>query len=319
MNFTLRQLVYFRALCEQRNFGRAAGVCHVSQPALSAQIRALEGAMGGELVERRARDVLPTPLGRQVLAHAEAVLSAAGRLDRVASENSRGRSLSLGLIPTLAPFLLPGVLAALRSGDLSLSIRIREARTEPLLAALREGELDAAVMALPAGMTGFAEQPLFQDRFLLAGSAQRLERLQAGRPPIRPRDLQASQLLLLEDGHCLTDQALDICGMDRSDSNIDMAASSLGTLSRMVAAGFGLTLMPELAAADEMAAAPGLVLRRFSEPEPFRTIGLVRRDSTPDAAWFDELARLIRQVGTGIVEGTRTGGGATGGGATGGA
>ncbi len=301
MNFTLRQLTYFKALTDHRNFGRAADVCNVSQPALSVQIRALEDAMGAPLVERRARDVVLTGLGRQVLAHAEEVLSAAGRLERLARDHSGGRSLSLGVIPTLAPYLLPGVLAALRAGDLSLTVQVREARTERLLDALRAGELDAVILALPSGMRGVIEQPLFEDRFLLAGSRARLERLEAAGQVPRPTDLQPSQLLLLEDGHCLTDQALEVCGMDRNSGNINMGASSLATLSRLVAAGFGLTLMPELAAAAEQAAAPDLALRRFPAPEPARTIGLVRRDSTPGEDWFDRLAELIRGVGEGIV------------------
>lgn len=301
MNFTLRQLTYFKALTVHRNFGRAAEACNVSQPALSVQIKALEESMGGPLVERRARDVVLTGFGRRVLAQAEEVLAAAGRLDRLARDHSGGRSLSLGVIPTLAPYLLPGVLAALRAGDLSLTVQIREARTERLLTALQAGELDAVILALPTGTRGVIERPLFEDRFLLAGSRSRLMRMDAaGRMP-RPTDLQPSQLLLLEDGHCLTDQALEVCGMDRSSGNINMGASSLATLSRLVGAGFGLTLMPELAAAAEQAADPDLALRRFPAPEPFRRIGLVRRDSTPAEDWFDRLAELIRGVGEGIV------------------
>ena len=301
MHFTLRQLTYFKALTDHRNFGRAAEVCNVSQPALSVQIRALEETMGAPLVERRARDVVLTGLGRQVLAQAEEVLSAAGRLERLARDHGGGRSLSLGVIPTLAPYLLPGVLAALRAGDLSLTVQVREARTERLLAALRAGELDALILALPSGMRGVVEQPLFEDRFLLAGSRARLERTDAAGQVLRPTDLQPSQLLLLEDGHCLTDQALEVCGMDRNSGSINMGASSLATLSQLVGAGFGLTLMPELAAAAEQAAAPELALRRFPAPEPARTVGLVRRDSTPAEDWFDRLAELIRGVGEGVV------------------
>ncbi|TDK44964.1 hydrogen peroxide-inducible genes activator [Antarcticimicrobium luteum] len=301
MNFTLRQLTYFKALTQHRNFGRAAEVCNVSQPALSVQIKALEAAMGAPLVERRARDVVLTGLGRQVLARADEVLSAAGRLDRLARDHSGGRSLSLGVIPTLAPYLLPGVLAALRAGDLSLTVQVREARTERLLAALQAGELDTVILALPTGMRGVVERPLFEDRFLLAGSRSRLARMDAAGQVLRPTDLQPSQLLLLEDGHCLTDQALEVCGMDRNSGNINMGASSLATLSRLVGAGFGLTLMPELAAAAEQAADPDLALRRFPAPEPARQIGLVRRDSTPAEDWFDRLAGMIRGVGEGIV------------------
>jgi LysR family transcriptional regulator, hydrogen peroxide-inducible genes activator len=306
MSFSLRQLGYFKALTEHRNFGRAAQACHISQPALSVQIRALETAMGAALVERRARDVVLTPLGRQVLGLAADVLAAADRLERVARDRNSGRrSLNLGLIPTLAPYLLPGVLGALRGGDLSLSIQVREARTKPLLEALRAGELDAAVLALPSGGEAVSELALFRDRFLLAGSKARLDRLGAGSVAIRPTDLESSQLMLLEDGHCLSDQALDACGKDRSGSGINMGASSLGTLSRLVAAGFGLTLMPELATRAEMAAAPGMALCRFPDPQPARMIGLVRRAGAPDEPWFEDLAELIRTVGSEIVSASR--------------
>ncbi len=305
MKFTLRQLTYFKALTEHRNFGRAAEVCHVSQPALSVQIRALEDVMGGMLVERRARDVVLTGLGRQVLAQAEEVLAAAGRLDRMSRDEGGGRTLTLGVIPTLAPYLLPGVLGALRAGDLSLTVQVREARTERLLAALGAGQLDAVILALPSGIRGLVEQPLFEDRFLLAGSRARLARMDATGQVLRPTDLQPSQLLLLEDGHCLTDQALEVCGMDRSSGSIDMGASSLATLSQLVAAGFGLTLMPELAAAAEQASAPDLALRRFPAPEPARRVGLVRRESTPEEDWFGQLGHMIRTVGEGLISAFR--------------
>ncbi|MDE4190033.1 MULTISPECIES: LysR substrate-binding domain-containing protein [Rhodobacterales] len=302
MNFTLRQLTYFQALCANRNFGRAAEACHVSQPALSVQIRALEDVMGGPLVERRARDVVLTPLGRQVLAQADAVLQAAETLARTARDQSSGRrSLVLGVIPTVAPYLLPGTLAQLRAVDLQLAIQVREATTERLLALLQAGELDAAVLALPSGGNGLVEVELFRDRFLLAGSCNRLEQINAHGPGIRPQDLRSEQLMLLEDGHCLTDQALDICGMQRTAPEINMGAGSLATLSRLVAAGFGLTLMPEIAAQAECGGAEGLRVQRFPEPQPYRRIGLVRRDSTDGEGWFEQLAEVVRSVGEGIV------------------
>ncbi|WP_420584125.1 LysR substrate-binding domain-containing protein [Ruegeria sp.] len=307
MNFTLRQLQYFNAVAEQRNFGRAAQVCHVSQPALSVQIKALEESLGGPLFERQARDILLTPLGRDVLDYARQVLGAADRLDQFARDRSGGhRSLSIGIIPTIAPYLLPGVLAGLRSSDVSLRVQVREVRTERLLTMLRAGEIDAGVVALPAGGSELFELPLFQDRFLLAGSASRLEGMETNPEALRPLDLQSAQLMLLDDGHCLTDQALEVCGQDRSSGLINMGASSLATLSRLVAEGFGLTLMPELAARAETAAVPGLQLRRFGAPQPARTVGLVRRASTGGEDWFDGLANVIRQVGENIVTATRT-------------
>lgn len=302
MNFTLRQLGYFRALCEHRNFGRAAQACHVSQPALSVQIKALEDLMGGILVERRARDVILTPLGRDVLAQSEEILMVAGRLERLARDQSSGqRSLSLGVIPTIAPYLLPGLLADLRAQDLHLNIQVREARTERLLEALQNGGLDVAIMALPSGGAGLVEEALFEDHFLLAGSANRLAQVNAGHPKVDPSDLEPDHLMLLEDGHCLTDQALEVCGVARSATGINMGAGSLATLSRLVAAGFGLTLMPELALAAECNAAQGLCVQRFAAPEPKRRIGLIRRASTAEAQWFQDLARVARQAGQSIL------------------
>jgi len=249
--------------------------------------------------------VVLTPLGRQVLSQTEDILRAS---DHLARDQGRGqRSLALGFIPTLAPYLLPGVLAGLRAGDLSLRVQIRETQTDRLLQDLHGGDLDAAVLALPSGTAGLRELALFDDHFLLAGSQARLARLQRGQLPTRPEDLEASQLILLEDGHCLSDQALEVCGMDRSASGINMGASSLATLSQLIAAGFGLTLMPELAARAESAAAPAMCLRRFPAPEPKRCIGLVARKTTPSEGWFDDLAVLIAGVGQDIITSWRAG------------
>ncbi|WP_293576385.1 hydrogen peroxide-inducible genes activator [Phaeobacter sp.] len=306
MNFTLRQLSYFRSLCQHRNFGRAAEAVHVSQPALSVQIRGLEEIMGGPLVERRARDVVLTPLGRQVLDLADHVLEAARDLDRLARDQGHGqRSLALGVIPTLAPYLLPGTLAQLRALDVQLLVTVREARTERLLQLLQDGELDAAVLALPSGVENLVEAELFRDHFLLAGSRSRLAQMDELDNQMRPTDLRTEQLMLLEDGHCLTDQALEVCAMTRASSAINMGAGSLGTLSRLVAAGFGLTLMPELAAQAECDAATGLSVRRFPAPQPYRRIGLVRRASSAGGDWFDQLARVVREVGETIIHDSR--------------
>lgn len=310
MNITLRQLTYFKALAEQRNFGRAADVVHVSQPALSVQIRELEKTLGAALVERQARDVVLTPFGRRILAHAERVLAATQALgDAARWRGGLAGQLRLGLIPTLAPYLLPKALEALRSRDISLDVQVQEAKTDRLLADLRAGRLDAAVIALPSGEEGLIEMPLFEDRFLLAGTAARLAA--QGRGPgaeaLRPMELGASQLLLLEEGHCLTDQALEVCGRGRGHAQINMGASSLSTLSRLVAAGFGLTLMPELAALQEQRAAPDMHLMRFSAPEPARQVGLVRRAASEDDGWFTALATMLSDVGKRLVAEARQG------------
>ena len=298
MNITLKQLSYFIALTEQRNFGRAAQVVHISQPALSVQIRSMETELGQALVERQARDIVLTPFGRLILAHARRVMAEVQGLKQAARWQGglKGR-LSLGVIPTIAPYILPATLEALRGADVSLDVEITEAKTDQLIAALRAGHLDAALMALPSGAGGLLEQPLFEDRFMLAGSAQRMAELGVSADKLRPDELGNSALLLLEDGHCLTDQALEICGRGRGHGRINMGASSLATLSKLVAAGFGLTLLPELAINSETRAAPGMILRRFAAPEPARQIGLVRRDTTGDEGWFQDLAMVLRDVG----------------------
>lgn len=312
MNFTLRQLIYFKALAEYRNFGRAADMVHISQPALSVQIRELEKNLGGLLVERQARDVVLTPFGRRILDHANRVLAASDALSEAARwRKGLAGELRLGLIPTIAPYILPATLEALRSRDISLDVQVHEAKTARLLHELRAGRLDAAVIALPSSEDGLVEIPLFQDRFLLAGTAARLGALRSGasgrnaealRPvDLRPAELEVSQLLLLEEGHCLTDQALDVCGRGRGHAQINMGASSLSTLSRLVAAGFGLTLIPELAALQEQRGAPDMQLMRFSDPEPARQIGLVRRESSQDDGWCETLARILCDVGTDLV------------------
>ncbi|MCT4373505.1 LysR family transcriptional regulator [Yangia mangrovi] len=303
MPVTIRQLSYFRALAAQRNFRRAAESCNVSQPALSVQIRELEAALNGPLVERQARDVVLTPFGREVLESAERILAEVAGLEHAARR--RGGltgTLSLGVIPTIAPYFLPEALAALRAEDISLDVEVTETKTETLLARLAEGALDAALVALPIEEEGIEVLPLFEDRFLLAGSAARLAQI-SGVPS--PEGLAESQLLLLEDGHCLTDQALAVCGRGRGNARINMGATSLSTLSRLVAAGFGLTLMPEVAALTELRASPGMRLRRFGAPQPARIVALARRASNHREGWFTELADVLQTVGEGLVEGVR--------------
>ena len=275
MNLTLRQLSYFKALADEGSFGRAADVCRVSQPALSMQIKEMEGILGTKLVERQSRRVVLTPFGRRILDHAERVLAEMHRLEEAARwrEGLAGR-LAIGVIPTVAPYLLPGLLEGLRASDIALDVQVQEGMTARLLDDLMSGQLDAAIMALPSGAHDVVERPLFEDRFLLAGSQTRIAALGARAETLRPTEIGASQLMLLEDGHCLTDQALEVCGRGRGHAQINMGASSLATLSKLVSAGFGLTLMPELSLPAD---GRDLALLRFSDPEPHRTIGLVRR------------------------------------------
>ena len=302
MNITIRQLAYFRALAEQRNFGRAAETVNVSQPALSVQIKELEAQLGQKLVERRARDVVLTPFGRQILDHAMRVHGEMRALEEAARwQDGRSAHLRLGLIPTIAPYILPGVLSTLRSRDIALDIHIQEAKTDRLLADLQAGQLDAAVLALPVPDDGLLVETVFEDRFLLAGTETRLTALGPNSKQLMPENLGNAPLLLLEDGHCLTDQALEVCSRGRGHAQIDMGVASLTTLSRLVAAGFGFTLMPEIAAGHECRSTPGMGLRRFAAPQPSRHIGLVRRAATQDAGWFQDLAEVLTDVGQGLI------------------
>jgi LysR family transcriptional regulator, hydrogen peroxide-inducible genes activator len=297
MRVTLRQLRFLTALAEEGHFGRAAAVTNVSQPALSVQIRALEVALGARLVERGGREIVITPTGREVLRRARRVLEEVAEIEQVARwDHGLAGRLRVGVIPTVAPYLLPAALPLLRARHLGLDLGVREAQTDRLIEELRQGTLDAAVIALPSGVDGLAALPLFEDKFLLAGSAGRLEALGAGRLPLHPEDMEPGQLLLLDDGHCLTDQALAACAMDREHTRVDLRAASLTTLCRLVSEGFGLTLLPQLAARAECAAAPGLRLVRFAEPEPMRTIGLVRRSLSVDDGWFSELGHILAEA-----------------------
>lgn len=304
MNITLRQMHYFKTLADQRNFGRAAEMVHVSQPALSLQIKEMEARLGGQLVERQARDIVLTPFGRVILDHCRVVLKASQSLEDAARWHGKvGGRLALGVIPTIAPYLLPQALAQLRARDLALDVHVHEAKTDILEARLRSGELDAAVMAMPFSGEDLVAEHLFDDRFMLAGTDLRLSQFA---DPLIPDELATGQLMLLEAGNCLTDQALQICGRTRSHPQIDMGASSMATLMRLVATGFGVTLIPELAARAEQFSVEGLSLRRFSGQEPMRQIVLVRRSTTPCEDWFVFLAEILQEVGQSIIRECRS-------------
>ncbi|KEP70086.1 LysR family transcriptional regulator [Thioclava dalianensis] len=296
MNITVRQLTYLRALAEARSFSSAAQAVHVSQPALSVQIRELESQVGQPLVERRPRDVRLTRAGRRVLLAAERV---AAELRALEAEARRGLGqVNLGMIPTIAPYLLPASLPDLR---VQTALRLREAQTEELLEALAQGTIDAAVIATPA--PDFHEEPLFEDRFLLAGTPDFLA-LNRG---LAPQAIDPDTLLLLDEGHCLADQALALCGLTRARQRVDLGASSLSTLCALAGQGMGLTLVPEIAAAPETRAMPMLSLMRFAE-EPARHVRLVRlRDCDDAAMWFDPLVGLLRKAGEALVAEARRG------------
>lgn len=272
---------------------------HVTQPALSMQIKELEAELGVTLVERMPRGLSLTPAGREVETRARRVLDELTELGASARRGGLSGRLNLGIIPTVAPYLLPAALPDLRAADITRDLRIHEAPTGRLLDELAGGHLDAIVIATPA--PDAVEAPLLTDRFLLAGSPARLAGLPDPMP--RPDGLAPDQLLLLDEGHCLGDQALAVCGLTRGVSRLDLGAASLSTLCRLAAQGMGLTFLPELAAAQELAAAPGLAARRFAAPQPARQLRLVRRASTDPAGWFDDLAARLACAGRRLCEG----------------
>lgn len=277
---TLKQLRYLAAVADTRHFGRAAALCNISQPSLSAQIQQLEETLGGKLFERSKRRVAPTPLGESVAERARRVLAEVDELAALARTAAGPLSgpFRLGVIPTLGPYLLPRVLPGLRKAYPELRLYLREDLTERLLERLARGQLEAALLALPVDRPGLAERPLFDEPFLLAApSGHRLSEL----PAVTNDDLATETLLLLEDGHCFRDQALEACRLQGGPTEDRFAATSLATLREMVAGGIGITLLPLLAACGR--ADDAVAIRPFAAPAPSRRIGLVwRRNAARD-------------------------------------
>jgi len=286
---SLRQLRYLSALAEHRHFGRAAEACAVSQPAMSMQIRELEGQLGVDLVERRPGEVALTDLGREIVTRADDVLARVRDLTDLARHRARVLSgrLTLGLIPTLAPYLLPRILPALKKDYPELQLELREAQTQVLMDELSHGKLDAALLALP--VDGDIEAlALFDDAFLLA--------VPAGDPrPAAKRlsvdDISRDRLILLEEGHCLRDQALSFCA--RGDVATGLEATSLATVMQMVANGYGVTLVPRIAVDVELRD-ERVKLLRFKETDIGRTIGLVWRKTSPRKHDFVALGEMVK-------------------------
>lgn len=283
---TMKHLRYFDALARHRHFGRAAEASAISQPALSLQVKELEEILGAPLVERGARQISLTLLGEEVAARARDVLRAVGELGALARASAGPLSgrLRLGVIPTVAPYLLPRVMRHLGEAYPELDLRPREAVTPKLVRDLTEGRLDLALVALPVSEPSFAETPLFDEEFLLVRHAAA-----AGLPVPPLVDLPAQPLLLLEEGHCFRDQAIAVCKLPPRPTGEIMEGSSLSTLVQMVGAGIGVTLIPEMAAEVELRSAP-VVLHKLPEPRPKRTIGLVWRRSNPLADRYAGLA-----------------------------
>ena len=289
---TTRQMLYFEALAETGHFGRAAERVHVSQPALSAQIADMERELGFAVVERRSSGAVVTSRGASLLERIRPLLKELRDIEREA--RPRGffnGTLRLGIIPTIAPYLLPRLVPALRQSQPELRLEVREATTAQLVAAQAVNELDAFVAAAPIDAPGLAALPLFDDRFFIASASNEKDVL------ISPEQgsFPVERLLLLEEGHCLRDQALEVCGMRPGRRLVNYGATSLTTLLQMVEHGMGLTLVPEIAV-DAECRNRNLKVTPFGDPPPLRHIMLFRASRSANADELAILASIIRDA-----------------------
>lgn len=297
---TVTQLRALVAVADHRHFGRAAASLHVSQPTLSSAVAALERTLAVSLVERTTRSVLLTGVGEEIVRRARVVLGAVDDLTEVAlrAREPFAGDLSLGVIPTIAPYLLPRLLPALRGGDGGADaggrtppLRLREAQTETLLAELRGGALDLALLALPNDEPGIGEIPLYDEEFVLVTAAAHPL---AGGSSLPVAALGGQELLLLEDGHCFRAQALDVCHEAGAQERTALRAASLSTIVQMVAGGLGLTLLPAAAVPVEVGEGRGLAVATFRRPAPHRRVGLAYRTTSARLADWTLLAARIR-------------------------
>ncbi len=292
---SLKQLHYLVALSEQLNFTRAAESCFVTQSTLSAGLKELEGVLGAQLVERDRQTVLMTPLGLEVVKRARAILAATQDLVEVAAGAGKPMTglLRLGVIPTIAPFLLPHSLQLLRQRYPELRLALREDLTADLLLRLGDGQLDFALIALPYDTANLLVEPLFDDDLWIVG--------RKGDPAVKARKIDVTpsmsdRLLLLEEGHCLRDHALYACGASIRRSSEGVEATSLLTLVQMVESGLGIGFVPEMAVRSGLTESPNLVARPLAKPSPKRTIALVARRSTTRLADLKALAEVVQRV-----------------------
>jgi len=291
----LRDLRYFVALADTKHFGKAAERSYVSQPTLSAQIKKLENYLGVQLIERQPRRVTLTDSGAKILPLARRILQESDEIISLARNEHDPLSgkLNLALIPTIGPYLLPLVTRKLRKQLPELKLMLYEYQTQALLERLRSGEIELGILALPVGLDGLEVAELYEENFTVAvpnnhGLAKK--------PSIKLDDLTGETLLLLEDGHCLRDQALDVCNRVDVKENEDYRATSLETLRQMVAAGLGITLLPELATRGPFGSGQGLTVKQFTKPIPTRTIGAVWRKSSSRGAAISAVCDVIRST-----------------------
>jgi LysR family hydrogen peroxide-inducible transcriptional activator len=290
-NLTIKQLRYFEALARQGHFGRAAASCSVSQPALSVQIKELEETLDVMLFERGPRQVRLTNFGEDFALRVRDILSAVDELSdlaRAAQDGMTGR-LRIGVIPTIAPYLLPTFISNLSRAQPGFDIHVRETLTHNLIHELREGRLDTAIVALPVSEPSFTEVALFSEDFVLVRPPQ-----DQGKPVPDGDALREMKLLLLEEGHCFRDQALSFCKVQSSVPRDGLDGSSLSTLVQMVGAGIGVTLIPDMAVSVETRSAH-VSVSRFNAPQPSRTVGMIWRKTNPLANQFLHISEIVRQ------------------------
>ncbi|MBP1805594.1 hydrogen peroxide-inducible genes activator [Rubellimicrobium aerolatum] len=300
-NITLRQLRYFDALARHGHFGRAAGACAISQPALSQQVRELEDSLGQPVVERDARRVRLTGFGEALAPRVRDILRQVdelGDLARASGERLVGR-LRIGVIPTIAPYLLPEVVGRLTRANAGLDIHVRETVTSRLLQDLGDGRLDAAIVALPVSEPTLSEVALLSEDFVLVRPAA-----DEGKPVPDREMLREMRLLLLEEGHCFREQALSFCEARPARPREVMDGSSLSTLVQMVGAGLGVTLVPEMAVTVETRSAP-VSVARFPGVPPSRTIGMVWRRTNPLGPQLARVAEIVREAAESLRDAAR--------------
>jgi LysR family transcriptional regulator, hydrogen peroxide-inducible genes activator len=294
MELKLKDLRYLVAVADQRHFGRAAARCYVSQPTLSAQLKKLEESLGVQLIERAPNNVSLTNAGQEIVARARRILEASDEVVTLARSHRdplAGR-LRVALLPTIGPYLLPHVAPLIRKSLPRLELRLYEYQTADMLERLHAGELDVGILALPVELQGLEARELYREAFLVALPERHALATQES---LRAADLKGETLLLLEDGHCLRDQALEVCSRSGVREQQDFRATSLETLRQMVATGAGITLLPELAGRGAYRNARGVALRPFTRPAPVRHVGAVWRKSTARGAAIDALCKVIAE------------------------
>lgn len=288
--FTIKQLRYFEALAKEEHFGRAADVCAISQPALSMQIKELEENLGADLFERTTKQIRLTGVGEGFAIRVRGILSSIDELSEYAraSQSKFLSKLRIGVIPTVAPYLLPKIIGNLTQVYPALDIQVRETQTDKLVEELEDGKLDTAILALPILQSTFTEVELFNEEFVLVRN-----QADENKPVPNRETLSEMRLLLLEEGHCFRDQALSFCSVRSGLPREGLEGSSLSTLVQMVGAGIGVTLIPEMAVPVETRSA-AVSVSHFKSSKPQRTIGMIWRRTSPMVEQLTQVAEIVK-------------------------